>query len=272
MTLLPPTLSQLRRMQDELYQDPNRTEEQVNNISSWLALQPHLPHNIEHTWIERFLYGCKYDEERTKQVLEKYYTVRLTIPEFFSNRDPCQPGLVQSYDTVFIFTLPELTDEGYRVSICGLLDSDINKWSVRDFTVRSLMNFDVRLLEESCLGDVYIMDLSGFTFKHLSHYTIGFIKKCVLCQIDAMPLRVKGIHFLYSPSFFGAFLSIFKFFIKKKLKDRIHVHYDDITTLHKYIPQKILPHEYGGEAGTTVQLNNAWRDKLIRYRDWFISN
>lgn len=46
MTLLPPTLSQLRRMQDELYQDPNRTEEQVNNISSWLALQPHLPHNI----------------------------------------------------------------------------------------------------------------------------------------------------------------------------------------------------------------------------------
>lgn len=83
----------------------------------------------------------------------------------------------------FIFTLPELTDEGYRVSICGLLDTDISKWSVIDFTVRSTMNFDVRLMEESCLGDVYIMDLSGFTFKHLSHYTIGFIKKCVLCQI-----------------------------------------------------------------------------------------
>lgn len=81
------------------------------------------------------------------------------------------------------FTLPELTDEGYRVSICGLLDSDISKWSVTDFTVRSIMNFDVRLMEESCLGDVYIMDLSEFTFKHLSHYTIGFIKKCVLCQI-----------------------------------------------------------------------------------------
>nr|CAD7460256.1 unnamed protein product [Timema tahoe] len=38
--------------------------------------------------LERFLYGCKFSLERTKTLLDAYYTVRAGVPEFFQDRDP----------------------------------------------------------------------------------------------------------------------------------------------------------------------------------------
>lgn len=42
-------------------------------------------------------------------------------------------------------------------------------------------------------------------------------------------------------------------FLKEKIRQRIHFH-SNLDSLYKFVPQKMLPKEYGGEAGTMEEL------------------
>lgn len=42
-------------------------------------------------------------------------------------------------------------------------------------------------------------------------------------------------------------------FLKEKIRQRIHFH-SNLESLYKFVPQKMLPKEYGGEAGTMEEL------------------
>lgn len=44
--------------------------------------------STDDTRLERFLFGCKNSIERCKLILERYFSVRTAIPEFFAVRDP----------------------------------------------------------------------------------------------------------------------------------------------------------------------------------------
>lgn len=90
--------------------------EYLNHIKDWLRKQPHLPDewgksysNITREgWnfllyfqnfpgevqILSFLRSCNYSLEITKRKLDKYFTVRAALPEFFENWDIKRPELV----------------------------------------------------------------------------------------------------------------------------------------------------------------------------------
>lgn len=36
-------------------------------------------------WLAHFITGCKYNLQRTKQVIDSYFVVRAELPEFFSS-------------------------------------------------------------------------------------------------------------------------------------------------------------------------------------------
>lgn len=45
-----------------------------------------------------------------------------------------------------------------------------------------------------------------------------------------------------------------------------------MEALYKVVPRKLLPKEYGGDAGTIQELINQTEKKLIAYRDYFIED
>lgn len=47
------------------------------------------------------------------------------------------------------------------------------------------------------------------------------------------------------------------------------VHGDNIDGLYKYIPKKILPTEYGGEAGPIQDIIDDWERKLLANKNYF---
>jgi hypothetical protein len=145
--------------------------------------------------LERFLYGCKLSVERAKRVLDTYYTVRATVPEFFRDRDPLSGDMQLCFQTVQYVPLPVLTPRGYRPTLLRLADCDVSRFDVRAITTRIVMSLDARLLEERCLNNVMLIDLEGFTMGHYAKAspTQAVARKALLCIQDAFPLRLAQV-------------------------------------------------------------------------------
>lgn len=272
MTLLPPTPEQQKRIDAELAPDPETRKRDVAAIREWLAKQPHLPDHMDDARLERFLFGCKNSIERCKLILERYFSVRTAIPEFFALRDPFAREIHECWQAIHYFVLPSLTEEGHRVSVLRLRDTAIEKFSIRKITRKILMVLDTRLMEERCLSNVMVIDLEGFTVGHFtkSSPTQNIVRKSMLAVQDSMPFRLQMVHFLHAPAFIESILNIFYPLLKDRLVQKFRVHTGGGEELHSYMDKDILPNEWGGKAGTFDELNDAWQEKIERSKDWFL--
>lgn len=46
------------------------------------------------------------------------------------------------------------------------------------------------------------------------------------------------------------------------------VHGDDIKSVYKFIPQRVLPAEYGGEAGPIQDIIDDWEKQIVSIRSY----
>jgi hypothetical protein len=51
---------------------------------------------------------------------------------------------------------------------------------------------------------------------------------------------------------------------------QIFIHGHDLESLYKHVPQKILPTEYGGEAGTMDEITSSWEKQIFANRQYLI--
>ncbi|KAF7280371.1 hypothetical protein GWI33_006102 [Rhynchophorus ferrugineus] len=107
---------------------------------------------------------------------------------------------------------------------------------------------EAALLEEETQikGVVVIMDYDGLGMKQVRALTPAFSMKLLGFIQEAMPLRLKEVHMVKQPFIFKMVWQIFKPFIGEKLKNRIHFHGSDMSSLHKFMEPSHLPKDYGG--------------------------
>lgn len=72
----------------ELNEVPDRIGDDIKALREWLTMQAHLKPVEDDQLLVTFLRGCKYSLEKTKQKLDKYFTIKTSMPEILSNRDP----------------------------------------------------------------------------------------------------------------------------------------------------------------------------------------
>ncbi|XP_014219813.1 alpha-tocopherol transfer protein-like [Copidosoma floridanum] len=272
MTLLPPTVELQRRIDEEMAPDPEARKRDVAALREWLSKQPHLPKHMDDKRLEHFLFSCKNSLERCKMRLEIYFSARTALPEFFSDRDPMGRDIQDCCDNVEYLVCPKMTDDGHRVTILRLKETDIDKFSLVAVSKRITMILDLRLLEEPNLSNVMVIDLKGFTAAHFAKCVPAqpSVKKAMLAIQNAMPFRLHSVHYLHSPSFVSNVINLFYPLLKKKLTEKFFVHTGGGEDLSKFMNRDILPNEYGGKAGSFQELNEAWRLKLEKHRDWFL--
>ncbi|XP_071866087.1 alpha-tocopherol transfer protein-like [Bombus fervidus] len=272
MTLLPPTVEQQKRINEAVPTDPEAKKRDVAAIREWLSKQPHLPNHMDDTRLERFLFGCKNSIERCKMILERYFSVRTAIPEFFAVRDPFAREIQECCEAIHYFVLPSLTDEGHRVTILRLKDTSTERFSIQTISRRILMVLDTRLMEERCLSNIMVIDLEGFSMIHFTKCspTQSIVRKSMLAVQDSMPLRLHRVHFLHAPAFIESILNIFYPLLKDRLVQKFCIHTGGGEELYPYMDKDILPNEWGGKAGTLDELNDAWKKKIEKNRDWFL--
>lgn len=66
---------------------------------------------------------------------------------------------------------------------------------------------------------------------------------------EALPIRLKAIHFINTVSFMDKVLAMMKPFTKKELMNMLQLHPTMDTFLDKCVPKSAMPEEYGGSGG-----------------------
>ncbi|KAJ4426604.1 hypothetical protein ANN_26402 [Periplaneta americana] len=170
----------------------------------------------------------------------------------------------------YCLPLPKLTDECHRVVLLGNIDPDATKFNLLDVFKLIFMVGDVRFSEDCCVADTYIVDMANFGLGHISKTTITAVKKLEVCAMKGYSARIRGIHYVNVPAYADVVINLTRSVMKPKIAARIHVHSRGLESLHEKVSKKVLPKEYGGDAGTITELWDAWKKKLISYRGWFV--
>lgn len=149
---------------------------------------------------------------------------------------------------------------------------DANIFTLAEVIKISNMIQDILMREDDnymVAGQIGILDCSGVTMAHFKQFNVNFIKKITVMTQEASPTRQKGFHFINTPFGFESVFNVFKGFINDKNKTRLCVHGSNLKSLYKVIPQKLMPTEYGGEAGSLESIINTWEKRIVSYRDYY---
>ncbi|KAF6207948.1 hypothetical protein GE061_016397 [Apolygus lucorum] len=224
--------------------------------------------------IERFLTICEGSLEKTKSTMDLFFCLKSEAPEFFTDRDPLSPAMQDVFQSIDLLPLPQMTPEGYKVLMYRLADSDPDKFHFNDYIKCFFLVGDTRVKTEQTIpkGDVVIFDMKGYQLKHLTRVNLLSLRKYMQYTQEAHPVKLKQIHVVNVSGILDRTLMVAKPFIKSDVFGMVHFHQPDSTTLYQYIPQEILPEEYGGKAGTVSDIKETWKARVEKERVWLKTN
>ncbi|CAL8137876.1 unnamed protein product [Orchesella dallaii] len=98
-------------------------------------------------------------------------------------------------------------------------------------------------------GIVLVSNTKGFGLKHMKiACNLKLMRLMYYVFLDCYPLRIRAMHFVENGRIYDVVLKLNKAFMSAKLRSRVFSHHSsDWSTLHKYLPAKILPDYLGGE-------------------------
>uniref|UniRef100_A0A0K8TNI0 Putative phosphatidylinositol transfer protein sec14 n=1 Tax=Tabanus bromius TaxID=304241 RepID=A0A0K8TNI0_TABBR len=263
-----------KKARDELSENPKTMENDIDMLRSWIEKQPHLKSRTDDQFLVMFLRGCKYSVERAKQKIDMFYTVRTAIPEIFKGRSLNDPKQLEIIKSGILLHLPKpVAEDGPGICLIRPGFYDPNKYHMRDIIKATSLINEIAINESDNItvaGQIIILDLTNVSKSHLMQFDVMFIKKLTMIMQDGSPLRQKGTHYINTTHGFETLLNIFLSFVNEKTKKRILVHGKDMESLYKHVPKKLLPSEYGGEAGPIQDIIDYWENKVMSYRDYFL--
>ncbi|XP_049286737.1 alpha-tocopherol transfer protein-like [Anopheles funestus] len=232
----------------------------VQKLREWVSSQPHLPPVTELELI-LFLHSNYYNLEAAQRTIECYYTFRSSCKNLFGNRNLETSAIQMAMDVLDLAILPELTPEGYRVMLAKIVDPDASKFSLSSLLTFAIMCVDIQLWEEGCNnGSILIIDMDGIHLGHLPKLGIFTLKDLLYFIQEGLPIRLKGLHLVNVVPFIDRIMTMIRPFMKKELLEIFHLH-TSMQTLYPYIPQHLLPSDYGGVARSRKIL----RDNLYNH-------
>jgi len=267
-----------KKAADELNEKPKEVESHINTLRSWVEAQPHITSRTDDAFLLRFLRVAKFSQLRAQQVLENFCTVRSIeekgAPEWFGNLDPTSEKIQDILDLGLNVPLPGKDKQGRTVILIQTGGYDPAKVEFADVMRVGFMTSDVLLLdpETQVNGVVVLLDFSDFGASHVYNYSRSTIQKAMKCWTDTYPTRSKGVNYYNTPAVWNTLQDVFTFFMKDKLKKRLHFHKDSLASLQQEVPRRMLPKEYGGDAGPWKDLVQAWKQKLIANREEVVAN
>ncbi|CAG9857704.1 unnamed protein product [Phyllotreta striolata] len=254
---------------EDLYKkDEKLKKEDVDALMDWISKQPHLPRASE-LQVALFLHSCYYSNETAKSTIDAYFTVKTICSDIFGAKNIDEPVLQTSLRTIFISPLPKATAEGERIIFGKLIDTDPENY----FLASQCNLFDLATLqhiyqEGPDQGVHIVIDMKGVVFGHFLKLNPMVIKKFLYYLQEAMPIRLKSLHFVNIVSFMDKILALMKPFMKKELIDALYLH-NGVETIFSQLPKELFPQDYGGDVESVPILHEKCRRKIVENAEFW---
>ncbi|XP_063929669.1 retinaldehyde-binding protein 1-like isoform X2 [Zophobas morio] len=261
----------LADVQSQYDKDKNLKKEDVEALMNWAKKQAHLP-EINELQAILFLQSCYYKNEAAKNAIDTFFTTKTQHSELFKGKNPSSPLLKETIDNSLAVILPKKTPKGHTIVFLKLMETSTEKFHF----VEHIKIFDMVCMlqlhqEGTSEGYIIVADLKGAVFGHLTRVALagpGVIKKFLLYLQEAMPLRLKELHFVNTVPFMDKILAMIKPFMKMEIMDMLHLH-SNVDGLVKYVPAECLPEDYGGSVESTTILHEKVKRLLSENADFF---
>lgn len=255
--------------EDELGETPARRKESLAKLLQLLSEEEDLNPRKDAEFLLRFLRVRKYNVEAALNTVKNYYKIRNTSGPVF--RD-FLPSKVSPATRKLMVVMKEKDARGRRIFFFKP-----GMWVLEDSSYVDLHRAMMLCLEHlakdpttQTLGVVLLLDYGGFTAEKVLAVNVGLIRRGFEYLQDCMPMRLKAMHCVKQGLAFDTFFTIIRPFLKAKLVQRFFLNGENFEELHKEIPPKILPEEYGGQA-PPVDFEGFWNE-MDGYDDEYQEN
>ncbi|XP_070534837.1 alpha-tocopherol transfer protein-like isoform X2 [Ptychodera flava] len=260
----------LTKAEKELNEKAQWRQRDINALRDMLEKRPDIYFRSDNAFLLRFLRAKKFDYDRAFQMLVNYYEVRRDYPDIYTELFPSK--IQHVWQDSLQAVLPCSDKDGRRVLVFRPGKWDPYKYPIIDIIKANFLSLEKLLEDEETQvnGVVIIIDLSGLSFSHATHIGPIFAKKVTSIFQNAMPVRIKGVHYVNEPRIFEWLFAIIRPFLKEKLKQRIRIHGSNFSSLHEFIPSSSLPSDYGG---SLPEFNSKeWMDFMMQFDDQFLES
>lgn len=260
---LTPEMQEIARK--ELRECPERKKESLAELRELLKDEPDLWIPIDNdAYLVKFLRPCKYYPDSTCELIKRYYAFKKKHAEIYDGLTPSNESNI--FQQNILTVQPNRDQLGRRILVIELG----KKWMHKQCSLDEVFKGCVLFLEAAMLehmtqvsGAIVIFDMDGLSLQQTWQFTPSFAKRIVDWLQDALPLRLKNIHIVNEPFIFNVVFSLFKPFLKDKLKNRIVFHGTDRKSLHEYISPECLPECYGGTLSLPRISGSQWHQLLV---------
>ncbi|CRK98509.1 CLUMA_CG011865, isoform A [Clunio marinus] len=252
-------------------------EKELKEFEEWISSDPRLPQQIEKLLLLRFLKVCDFDIDKAKELLLINLEHRKKHPVIFSNRDVLDDNFQQTLKTLQIVPMPKNSQKNHKISIFRLVDKDPEKYVYIDVcrTVVSMLDIRFVTVDENELieGEIGIIDMTGFTFKHVIKCSsnLSVLKAYMKYIQEAAPFRIIQNHFINCSPIMDKFMTFLKPFMKKEIIETLKFH-TGVETLYDVVPRELLPNEFGGTAGSIDDFYKDWKMHIESKRDYILND
>uniref|UniRef100_A0A336N1X3 CSON011904 protein n=1 Tax=Culicoides sonorensis TaxID=179676 RepID=A0A336N1X3_CULSO len=259
------TESCIKFAEDDIGETSERRTEALIMLKSWLKENPKINANPDPLSLLYFLRACKYDLDRTKENIKKFYKMRSIRSEWFNDRSPLDPHIAELFRIGVFLPLLKKDVDNRQIVIIRTGAHNPKKHKFSDVLKASKMILDYLMFQDesiSVYGINAYFDMSHLTGGHAFQLTPTLIKHAVQSW-EVYPIRVKLLKFLMVPSHVIWALQIFRSFMSAKLKSRMFISRDTAED-----PSR-LPVDLGGTESSYDELTVYWREKMESNADFF---
>jgi len=231
----------------ELRETPEVVESALEELRQLVLAETTLHVPAVDEFLIMFLRPCKFYPKSAFDRMKKFYKLKAKHPKLFDDLWPSSCRHV--YEENIIKLLPLRDRSGARVLLMEVGKAwKPSKCSLNDLfrSVLILITASMKEPTTQICGGIIIFDFDGLGLNHIMQFTPSFAKMILDWVQDVLTLRLKAVHIYNNSVIFNMLFSIFKPFIREKLRKRIFFHGKDPKSLAKHISPEILPPRYGG--------------------------
>ncbi|XP_055945351.1 alpha-tocopherol transfer protein-like isoform X2 [Argiope bruennichi] len=234
----------------ELGETESKREKCLKELRTKISNERNLRCDASDNFLLRFVRARKFDTEAAFTLLKSHYKHRLKNPSVYQQWTPKQNMEMMKADAIGF--LEKRNTDGSAIYF-----AKVGLWNPAELSFEQILRFGLICNEKAVDSEVTqicgitsIADMKDFSWSHLMYLPLTKLTCFVSAVQDCLPVRHKAIHIVNNPSIFAFVFALIKPLINKKLRDRIHFHGDNMSSLHEHVSPYVLPREYGGTLGT----------------------